>query len=150
MPRSSPPQPSLWLATNPAKRWTEDFFLRYSLVWITWCLCILVPFQLYEDLDAWGYLGIGLAAALPCFLIPALGLESAADAGKPFMEKYWVKANLWIAIFSFIGNYYWTHYFYNLLGAAYTFPAHRLNDVSVCLPQEGGLWARLSFFARLI
>ena len=40
-----------------------------------------------------------------------------------------VQANVWIAIFSFIGNYFWTHYFYKILGATYTFPAHRLNDV---------------------
>ncbi len=39
------------------------------------------------------------------------------------------QANLWIAILSFIGNYLWTHYFYKLLGAAYTFKAWRLNDV---------------------
>lgn len=37
-----------WQATNPAKRWTERFFLLYSPVWVTWALCILVPFQLYE------------------------------------------------------------------------------------------------------
>ena len=44
------------------------------------------------------------------------------------LQRYWVKANLWIAIFSFIGNYFWTHYFSRLLGAAYTFPAHQLNE----------------------
>lgn len=37
-----------WLAPNPAKRWTELFFLAYSPSWILWCLCILVPFKLYE------------------------------------------------------------------------------------------------------
>jgi cycloeucalenol cycloisomerase len=35
-----------------------------------------------------------------------------------------------MAIFGFIGNYFWTHYFFNLLGAAYTLPSHRLNGVS--------------------
>lgn len=46
-----------------------------------------------------------------------------------------LQANLWIAIFSFIGNYFWTHYFYRLLGASYTFPSWRLNDVRarVCM-----------------
>lgn len=39
---------SLWLASNPSKRWAEVFFLAYSPFWILWALCILVPFQLYE------------------------------------------------------------------------------------------------------
>jgi hypothetical protein len=39
---------SQWLAANPAKRWTEVFFLIYSPFWILWALCILVPFKLYE------------------------------------------------------------------------------------------------------
>lgn len=32
--------------------------------------------------------------------------------------------------YSHIGNYFWTHYFYRVLGARYTFVAWRLNDVS--------------------
>jgi cycloeucalenol cycloisomerase len=157
---------SPWLAPNPAKRWTELFFLAYSPSWIIWCLCILVPFKIYEvpdasnrrrwrslpcleashgcppahpalppilpalpsqRLDEWGYLSLGLIAAPPCVLLP-LALQPPAERGKPLAQRYWVKANLWIAIFSFIGNYFWTHYFYRLLGAAYTFPAHRLNQ----------------------
>jgi hypothetical protein len=47
--------------------------------------------------------------------------------------RYSFKANLWIAIFSFIGNYWYTHYFYSVLGARYTFPSHRLNDVPIAL-----------------
>jgi hypothetical protein len=39
------------------------------------------------------------------------------------------QANVWMAIFGFIGNYFWTHYFFNLLGAAYTLPSHTLNGV---------------------
>ena len=37
-----------------------------------------------------------------------------------------MKANVWIAVFSFIGNYWYTHYFYAVLKAEYTFDAHRL------------------------
>eukprot|EP00887_Chlorella_sp_A99_P005552 scaffold1.g5552.t1 len=118
---------SPWLAPNPAKRWTELFFLLYSLVWITWLLIILVPFRLYERLGKWGYMSLGVAAATPCVVLPPL-LAPRAERGKPWAQRYWVKANLWIAIFSFIGNYFWTHYFYRLLGASYTFPAHNLNQ----------------------
>lgn len=53
-----------------------------------------------------------------------------------------MRANVWIAVFSFIGNYFWTHYFYVLLGAEYTFRSWRLNDVSSCglLRFAGNLW----------
>ena len=72
-------------------------------------------------------MAIGLAAAVPCVALPwALG---GPERGKPLGQRYWVKANLWVALFSFVGNYFWTHYFYELLGAAYTFPSWRLNGV---------------------
>ena len=75
---------------------------------------------------------IGLAAAVPCVVLPA-ALETRAERRKPPAQRFWIKANLWIAIFSFVGNYLWTHYFYRLLGAQYTFPSWRLNDVR-CWP----------------
>lgn len=116
-----------WLAKNKAKRWTELFFFFYSFSWITWVLLVLVPLKLYESFGEWGYLGIGIGASAPCIVLPLL-FEGKTDAKKPFSQKYWVKANVWIAVFSFVGNYVWTHYFYDILGASYTFPAHRLND----------------------
>lgn len=120
------------LAANPSKRYTELLWLTYSPFWITWALCILVPFKLYEEIEEVGYMAIGLTAATPCFVLP-LFIPCKADVGKPFLQRYWVKANLWIAVFSFIGNYFWTHYFYKLLGASYTFKSWRLNDVPITL-----------------
>ncbi|KAG2676159.1 hypothetical protein I3760_12G040000 [Carya illinoinensis] len=43
-------------------------------------------------------------------------------------DRYWVKASLWIIIFSYVGNYFWTHYFFTVLGASYTFPSWKMND----------------------
>lgn len=40
--------PSLWLASNPSKRWGELFFLFYTPFWLTLCLGIVVPYKLYE------------------------------------------------------------------------------------------------------
>lgn len=37
---------------------------------------------------------------------------------------------MWIVIFSYVGNYFWTHYFFTVLGASYTFPSWRMNNVS--------------------
>lgn len=84
---------------------------------------------LLQKLDEVGYMAICLAAALPCVLLPPL-LSGSVEKGKPLAQQYWVKANVWIAIFSFIGNYFWTHYFYELLGAEYTFPSWQLNKVA--------------------
>jgi len=123
---------SLWLAPTPSKRWAECFFLAYSPVWITWALGIVVPFGIYEYAGKVGYMVICLAASVPCVAVPIF-LVGKADAGTPLLQRYWVRANIWIAIFSYIGNYFWTHYFYKLLGASYTFPAWNLNEVPICL-----------------
>ncbi|KAK9909776.1 hypothetical protein WJX75_007309 [Coccomyxa subellipsoidea] len=128
----APKAQRLWTAASPGKRWTELFVLIYSPFWIIWALGILVPFQLYEKLDEVGYMAICLAAALPCVILPPL-LTGNLEKGKPLAQQYWVKANVWIAIFSFIGNYFWTHYFYDLLGAEYTFPSWQLNKVPIPL-----------------
>lgn len=121
-----------WLSKDPSKRWTEVFFLAYSPFWIIWALVILVPFQLFESCGNYGYMLIGLSAALPTVILPLI-IPCKADEGKPLSQRYWVKANIWIAVFSFIGNYFWTHYFFKLLGASYTFVSWRLNDVPITL-----------------
>eukprot|EP00271_Cylindrocystis_brebissonii_P020078 TRINITY_DN6499_c0_g1_i1.p1 TRINITY_DN6499_c0_g1~~TRINITY_DN6499_c0_g1_i1.p1 ORF type:complete len:297 (-),score=31.71 TRINITY_DN6499_c0_g1_i1:214-1104(-) len=123
---------SLWFAPSPSKRWTEIFFLAYSPVWITWALGIIVPFKLFEIFTEVEYMLVGIVAAAPLVLVPLI-IVGKADKVRPLANRYWVKANLWIAIFSFIGNYFWTHYFYTLLGASYTFPSWRLNNVPIPL-----------------
>ncbi|KAJ1473596.1 hypothetical protein T484DRAFT_1835477, partial [Baffinella frigidus] len=49
----------------------------------------------------------------------------------PLLERYSFKANLWILIFSFIGNYWYTHYFYTVLRASYTFKSWDINAVPI-------------------
>eukprot|EP01025_Chloroclados_australasicus_P033803 TRINITY_DN3455_c0_g1_i3.p2 TRINITY_DN3455_c0_g1~~TRINITY_DN3455_c0_g1_i3.p2 ORF type:complete len:265 (-),score=9.61 TRINITY_DN3455_c0_g1_i3:66-860(-) len=121
-----------WFARNPSKRWCEIFFLVYSPSWMIWALCIIVPFQLYERFDELSYFLVGFCAASPVIALPML-FQSRGDLDKPWYDRFWVKANLWIAIYSFIGNYFWTHYFYRVLGAAYTMKAWRLNDVPIVM-----------------
>jgi hypothetical protein len=81
-----------------------------------------------QSWDKWGYLACGVLTACPLVLIPLIH-PGKADRGKPLSERFWVKANVWQAVFGFIGNYFWTHYFFQLLGASYTMPSHRLNNV---------------------
>ena len=100
---------------------------------MVWALGIVVPLKLYDRFGAWGYLGVGLAAAVPCVALP-LAIPGPTDAGRPLAARFWVKATAYIAVFSFIGNWFWTHYFYELLGAAYTMPpTHDWNRVPVCM-----------------
>ncbi|XP_010442060.1 PREDICTED: cycloeucalenol cycloisomerase isoform X2 [Camelina sativa] len=111
---SSSPPPSLWLAANPSKRWGELFFLLYTPFWLTLCLGIVVPYKLYETFTELEYLLLALVSAVPAFLVPMLLIG---------------KANLWIIVFSYVGNYFWTHYFFKVLGASYTFPSWKMNNV---------------------
>jgi cycloeucalenol cycloisomerase len=63
---------------------------------------------------------------------PALIGPALLRGGNDWSRAYWLKANVWIAIFGFIGNYFWTHYFYTVLGASYSFPVTwHLNGVPV-------------------
>ncbi|KAM0982224.1 hypothetical protein ACFX2A_015473 [Malus domestica] len=130
---------SLWLAPNPSKRWGELFFLLYTPFWLTLCLGIVVPFKLYESFTELEYLLIGLVSAVPAFLLPML-FVGKADSSLAWKDRYWVKASVflviflflasvWIIIFSYVGNYFWTHYFFTVLGASYTFPSWKMNNV---------------------
>jgi cycloeucalenol cycloisomerase len=72
---------------------------------------------------------LGIAVGIPCMILPIVMHQQDIE----WTRRYSTKATLWIWILSFIANYDWTHYFYNVLGAKYTFNAHRLNDVPFCL-----------------
>jgi cycloeucalenol cycloisomerase len=87
---------------------------------------------LTEPMPQWHYMGLCVSLATPFFLQPFL-MPSSAETNLPMRLRYSFKANVWIAIFSFIGNYWYTHYFYSVLRAKYTFSSHRLNDVPIAL-----------------
>lgn len=121
--------------SEPSKRAYEIYALMYTPVWILAFGCI-VAFGLYEDFDEWSYMKVCVGLAMP-FLVQPIVFPSAGsdspDAQRPLLERYSFKANLWLAIYSFIGNYWYTHYFYSVLKAKYTMPAHRLNNVPLAL-----------------
>ena len=114
-----------WESDNPEKRWTERCFLVLAAGWIT-MFAVIIGTAMYERFAHVGYLVVCSAMALPYAIVPYFLAPPAVGA-----TKYWVKANVWIAVFSYIGNFYWTHYFYTLLGARYTFESWRLNDVPI-------------------
>uniref|UniRef100_A0A8R7Q1H0 Uncharacterized protein n=1 Tax=Triticum urartu TaxID=4572 RepID=A0A8R7Q1H0_TRIUA len=94
-----------WLAADGSKRWGEKFFLLYTPFWLTLCLGVVVPFKLYESFTELEYLVLGLVSTVPAFLIP-LFLVGKADSIRSLKDRYWVKANVWIIIFSYVGTPY--------------------------------------------
>jgi len=132
------PQPTaagagVWLPTtdNAAKREFEVWALGYSLIWIG-VFGVVVATSVYKQFTANSYMYLCVSLALPYLLQPVV-YPLPAEKNLPLHMRYSFKANLWIAIFSFIGNYWYTHYFYSVLEARYTFPSHRLNNVPIAL-----------------
>lgn len=126
--------------TEPSKYAYEMYCWYYTPVWIGAFGCI-VAFQWYESFTARDYLvvcgGLALPFALQPFLYPqgviGTALPSNPDASRPLLQRYSLKANVWIATYAFIGNYWYTHYFYSVLQAKYTMPSHRINDVPIAM-----------------
>ena len=114
------------------KRRLELWFLGYGVVWIT-AFGIIIGLELYEDFDAKDYLLVCFGLALPLYLQPLLMPSITADEEAPLLERYSLKANVWLVIFGFTGNYWYTHYFYSVLDAAYTMPSYRLNGVPIAM-----------------
>lgn len=100
-----------FLPLEPSKRSYELFVMAYTPIWIFLFGCIVV-FGWYESFDAWSYIFVCLGLALPLLLqpivLPSAGSNSP-DALRPLLQRYSFKANVWIAMYSFIGNYWYTH-----------------------------------------
>jgi len=127
--------PGNWLPEpkgNESKYLYEVWALKYSIFWIG-CFAAIVAFQMYERLDENGYMLVCGGLAAPLLLQPFLAPLGPREAAQPLAQRYSFKANAWIFIFSHIGNYWYTHYFYTVLKARYTMPAWRLNDVPLAL-----------------
>lgn len=119
---------SLLAPHNASKRAAERFNLAFSAVWLA-VFCTIVATQVYMAFGDWAYMALGLFVGLPYVVWP-LVFPFAEDAGVPLHRRYFVVSNVWIAVLSFVGNYFWTHYFYTVLNARYSFPvALQLNGV---------------------
>ena len=103
--------------SNPHKRDFEIFCLKYSCIWITG-FGVIIATGVYEKFDEWGYMIVCVGFCLPFLLYPLI-----LTPHLPLQDNYALKANLWIGVYSFIGNYWYTHYFYSVLKANYSFPS---------------------------
>lgn len=64
-------------------------------------------------------MAVCVSLCLPLFAYPFL----PGTSPRPFAQRYAVKATAWLAIYSHIGNYWYTHYFYDVLKASYSMPS---------------------------
>ena len=127
-----------FFSSNPAKAWTEQLFLVWGFIWV-FVFGMIVVTGVYHHCGDFEYMLIGLFVSVPYVLLPlwmdpALHVYPSPNATSSFdrwcSSRYWVKSNVWVAIFSYVGNYFWTHYFYHVLGASYSFPVQiQLNGV---------------------
>jgi cycloeucalenol cycloisomerase len=121
---------------SPTKRAYEIFVAAYTPVWIG-AFAVVVAFQLYEDFTPEMYIyfcgGLALPFLLQPIILPGAG-QNSPDAKRPLLQRYAFKANVWLAVYSCIGNYWYTHYFYSVLQATYTMPnAIRINNVPIAM-----------------
>ena len=109
----------MWFSANPDKAWVEKFFLLYTPVW----MALMAMMMLTGWVDTWSNGALLLHAALvalPIFVIPLLVHRRFSD--KPVRDSYFLKANLYLFVFGFWGNYAGSEYFFDLLGMVYHFP----------------------------
>ena len=94
-----------WLSPDPAVAWAERFFLRYSAVWILWFAALVASGQ-WRHFDKIHYAVVGAAMTIPPVVAPAV-LYPAPLARAPWRQWPWVRANVWCAIVSVVGNLLW-------------------------------------------
>ena len=130
--RPDPDSTARWLPPpGDEKRSYEVWVLRYSVFWMG-AFGVVIVAQIYETFDASGYFALCGGLAAPLVLQPMIW-PLGRTASQPRIGAHAARAQLWIGIFGFIGNYWYTHYFYCVLRARYTMPAWRLNDVPIAM-----------------
>lgn len=105
-------------SANPDKAWVEKFFLIYSPVWMA--LMAMMMFTGWAGSWSDGALLLhGCAVMLPIIVIPFFLQGKYSE--KKWTESYFLKANVYLFIFGFWGNYAGSEYFFDLLGMVYNF-----------------------------
>jgi cycloeucalenol cycloisomerase len=121
----------IW-SDNPGKRRTQQVYLAYTPVWGAACGAVMLG----GLADRWGdvallTLGVGLWVIV---LAGGYVLRADEDRDLPWHRLYHAKLQAFVAVFAFIGNYFGTRYFYEVLDMHYGFRATvTLNDVPLFL-----------------
>ena len=121
-----------YLSPNENKREAERVFAAWSVAWVV-LFGGIVASRVYESFGDVEYMVLGLIVSVPYVILPWI-IVLPSDQSVAWYQRYHVVANVWIAVFSYVGNYFWTHYFYQVLHASYSFPVNiQLNDVPLFL-----------------
>lgn len=113
---------NLWLSDDPGKAWAERFFLLWTPVWIA-AVGVVMATGALKRWDDGDFMLFSVAVSAPLLVIPALlHRRVPALAATPWYASYWFKFNLWIFLFVWVGTYFLTHYFFDVLGMRYEFP----------------------------
>lgn len=116
---ASPP-PRSRVSLLPSQRYVERLYLSFSPVW----MAIIAYCMLTHCFARWGDVGhllLGLSLSLPLWLLPLLRPPSS-EVGQPLWARHSVKANLFIALMSFVQCYFGSAMFFDGLGMEYHFP----------------------------
>ena len=108
-----------WFSKNPSKAWGEKFFLCY----LPFFFLLNGGKQAFGWLDAgnaW-HVGQNILMLAPLYVVPLL-IRDETKLGRKWFETYWFKFNLWIYIFAFFATYFFTEFFFDVLGMIYYFP----------------------------
>ena len=84
-------------------------------------MALVMGMGITDRIGEWGFITIGLTVALPLVVVPAL-VRDETPLGRRWYQTYWLKANLYIAIFNVAANYFGSEYFFDILGMVYDYP----------------------------
>jgi cycloeucalenol cycloisomerase len=117
---------------SPGRRAAEKLYVAYTPVWGAVCGVVMLG----GLAGRWGdgpllALGFGLWIVL---VAAGFVLRAPEDRGRPFYRTYHAKLSLFVAIFAFLGNWFGTRHFYEVLDMHYGFRTTLYwNDVPVFL-----------------
>lgn len=117
---------------SPGKRAAQQLYLAYTPIWGAVCGVVMLGGLAARWSDG-PLLALGFGLWIP---LVAAGFVRRApeDRGRPWHRLYHAKLQLFVAVFAFLGNWFGTKYFYEVLDMHYGFRASvNWNDVPVFL-----------------
>lgn len=109
---------------NEEKAAAEKFYLLYSAVWpllfFSWC-----KVGYFRQLGDFGNTFVSILIGSPFILYPLQTTNTKV------LESYWFKFSVWIGIYSFVASYFFSEYFFDVLGMVYKMPNLSVNFDSV-------------------